>query len=417
MRDPVPWWTELERLRCPRVDRARAAAHEAGRALARAHPPRVSEVPLAAAVGRILAADVRSHCAVPHYASSAMDGFAVRGHPPWRLLPPDTATHAAAATAGIALEPGRAVRVVTGGVIPGGTDSVVRHEYALLDHGCLDVVPEHARAELAGRHIRPAGTECAADERILTRGTRLSPAHVALAAVAGIDSVPVVGAPPVAAVLTGSEVVSRGVPGPGLVRDAFAPQLPAVVAALGGAAGGVVRVPDDPAALADAIRCAVADGASVLLTTGGTARSSEDHVRAYLQRRGRLLVDELAVRPGHPTLLAAVGPATAALALPGNPLAAMTALTLLGAPLLRGLTGRALPGPQRVPLRGDVPGARAERLLPAAREHGGAWAPCRAVESNMLLGLSLADGLLRVPPEGLRAGEAADVLPLPWQRD
>lgn len=417
MSDPAPWWAELDRLRHPGAGRARAAAHHVGRALAHGRPPEVSEVPLATAVGRILAVDVHSRCAVPHYASSAMDGFAVRGQPPWRLLSPDDATHAAAATAELTLEPGRAVRIVTGGVLPRGTDSVVRREYARVTGKFLVVAPEHARAELAGRHLRPAGTECAAGERILASGTRLSPAHVALAAVAGVDAVAVLEPPRVAAVLTGSEVVPHGVPGPGLVRDAFAPQLPAVVAALGGAPGAVVRVPDDPRALAGAVERAVADGVSLLLTTGGTARSSEDHVRAYLESRGHVLIDELDVRPGHPTLLAAVGPATAVLALPGNPLAAMTALTLLGTPLLRGLTGRELPRPAHVPVSREVSGARSERLLPAARGHDGAWAPCPAVGSNMLLGLSLADGLLRVPLRGLSAGDAAELLPLPWRRD
>ena len=207
-------------------------------------------MPLGAGVGRVLAADVHSRCAVPHYVSSAMDGFAVRGCPPWRLVPQDGAAHAAAATAGIALAPGQAVRIVTGGVIPAGTDSIVRLEYARADGGRVDVAPEHACSELAGRHIRPAGAECAMGALVLARGTRLTPAHVAFAAVAGLDTVPVLAAPRVDAVLTGSEVVASGVPGPGVVRDAFAPQLPAVVAALGGAPGDVVRIADEPRALA-----------------------------------------------------------------------------------------------------------------------------------------------------------------------
>lgn len=415
MADPAaPWWTGLPVLDHASRARARAAAHETGRVLARAHRPAVSAVPLSAATGRVLAADVHSRCPVPHYTSSAMDGFAVRGAPPWRLLPPDASRHAAAATAGMTLATGQAVRIVTGGVIPHGTDSVVRHEYARLRGDCLEVMAEHARQELAGRHLRPAGAECPEGEGILARGTRLSPAHIALAAVAGIDTLPVLETPRVRAVLTGSEVVSRGVPGPGLVRDAFAPQLPAVVAMLGGAPGDVVRVPDDPCALADAVERAAADGAPVLITTGGTARSSEDQVRAYLETRGHVLIDELDVRPGHPTLLAGVAPATAVLALPGNPLAAMTALTLLGAPLLRGLTGRPLPAPERAMLSRDVPGARCERLVPATRGQDGTWTPCRAVAANMLLGLSRADGLVCVPPQGLTGGQCTDLLPLPW---
>ena len=413
---PLPdgtWWRGVEVVRHARRGAAQHIAHELGRALVSTRSSAVS-VDLVDAVGATLACDVHALCPVPHYASSAMDGYAVCGSGPWRVMTGDTSVHDAASTAALELAPSQAVPVVTGGVIPGGTDTVIRDEYALRTGDELRFDDSCPTSELEGRHIRPAGTECRSGERILTAGSVLSPADIALAAVSGVDKVPVVPVPDARLLLTGSEVQSSGVPTPGFVRDAFAPTVPPVLTSLGARVDSVQRLPDDAAVFAAALDVAITDRVPLVITTGGTARSRADHVRAHLERRTTPIIDELDLQPGHPTLFAACGPGTAVLALPGNPLAAMTALTVLAVPFLCGLLGRPAPVPVSVTVAHEIAGTRRERLVPAFQHADGAWSPCRQIGANMLRGLSSAQALLSVPVEGLSAGARTEALALPW---
>ncbi|WP_240625049.1 molybdopterin-binding protein [Kocuria tytonicola] len=412
-REPSPRWSRaLTALHHADRRAARALAHAAGAALARTRAEAACEsVPLAEAPGRVLARDAHAACPIPHYASSAMDGWAVRGPGPWRPLSPRHDDALPSTASDVALEPGTAVPVVTGGVVPAGATTVVRDEYSRVDGVTLDLAPGAPQTELAGRHLRPAGTECATGDLLLAAGDTVSPVDAALAAVAGLDSLQVRTPPRVAVLLTGSEVLSAGVPGPGRVRDAFSMSLPHIATAYGARVGTVQRVPDDPEQLAAAFDAACADH-DLVLTTGGTSRSAADHVRPLVHARTRVLVDQLGLQPGHPALLGA-GERAAVLALPGNPLGAVVVLLLLGGGFLAGFLGRE-PQPFPPAVTGvDVPGGRSDRLVPARRREG-AWVPCRSVGSNMLSGLAAADGLLAVPRGGLAAGGAAEILALPW---
>jgi molybdopterin molybdotransferase len=195
------------------------------------------------------------------------------------------------------------------------------------------------------------------------------------------------------------------------VRDALGPQLPLLVAGLGGELIGQQHVRDEPGLL----RAAVADAdAEVLVTTGASSAGPADHLRQVVaDLGGRLLVDGVACRPGHPQLLARLPDGRFVVGLPGNPLAALVGAVTLLQPLLGGLTGRS---PRRAgallaePLGGSP---AATRLVPVRLE--GAWA--RAVPhvgSGMLRGAALADALAVVPPGPDRAaGEEVEVLPLP----
>ena len=189
---------------------------------------------------------------------------------------------------------------------------------------------------------------------LVAAGTRLSPAHLAMLAVAGLDEVVARGAPVVAAVLTGDEVVLSGRPGPGRVRDAFDPMLPTAIAGLGAVAASPVRCGDDPDAIAAAIGGAEAD---LVVTVGGTGHSGADRLREALARLGAEAVFEgVAMRPGSPTLLARLGDGRHLLALPGNPLAAVVALASFLAPLLAGLTAAPLPPLSTALVATDLPG-------------------------------------------------------------
>lgn len=418
-------------------------------------------LPLSDAAGRTLAADLRAAFDVPHYDSSAMDGFAVAGDPPWHLddssrTDTPTAPHPGTPTP---LRPGWARTVVTGGRIPDGASGVVRVEYTARDdhRSVIDMAPGAPASELeSGRHVRRAGREAAAGDLIAPAGRPLTPSLLAMAAICGYDEVQVRPAVTAALLLTGDEVRTSGIPGPGEVRDAFEVQLPHVLRAAGVDVVRVRRIGDSRKATAAAL-AELTDVADVVVTTGGTARSTADHVRAQLEAQaadvasacGQVIIGELAMRPGHPTMLAvvertgsdasphvpagtmrSVPPAGArrsvpVLALPGNPLAAMAAMRVVGSALLRGLRGDDPEVPLTVPVAHDLPAEKVERLAPAAPSPRAGdtpthargetrWSPRTHVGSNMMRGLTTAQGWLVLPTRPVTEGDRVPFLPLEW---
>jgi molybdopterin molybdotransferase len=189
-------------------------------------------LPLASASGCTLTRDVAALQDIPHYSSSAMDGWAVNGSGPWILF-----------KQGDRLSPGHASVIVTGGLIPPGTHAVLRKESGQIARNAdgkllleLDDKAKHGEPQ-HGQHIRNGGEEAVASEVLIPAGTILNPAHIALAAVAGHDQLEVQAKPGVGIVLTGSEVVTVGLPSPGQVRDTFGPQLGTVISLLGAVPG------------------------------------------------------------------------------------------------------------------------------------------------------------------------------------
>lgn len=416
-------------------------AYESG---ARLPAPQVTR-PLAECVGEVLAQDVRVVRDVPHYDSSAMDGFAVRGPGPWIV--------------GECAWP-----VATGSLVPSEATSVVRQEWLRVDSGEADAGSGGAsvgsgaaleRISLApgvpqrdlepGRNIRRAGREALTGDLVAHAGEVLTPAQVAFAAVAGHDVLPVCARPRVGLLLTGTEVVASGLPQPGFVRDAFGPQLPAYVRMLGAEVVASVRIGDGEAETEAALEKLVGQ-CDVVVSTGGTGHSRFDEVRRAALRRvtdetGRVLFPELNMRPGHPTFLMEHSGVVHA-GLPGNPLAAMVALRLVLTHVLRGALGCGIEQPGTVSLAHDFdPGqgrsgaGTAWRVMPAkpvdtsagegaqqstqSQDTSGAgvnptrWELCDMRGSNMLRGLAQASGLVIIPPEGAGAGDAVTCLPLP----
>lgn len=398
-----------------------------------ATPIPAGRVPLALALGRTLAEDITALHDMPHYASSAMDGWAVNGSGPWIL-----------AEAGQRLAPHQAGPIVTGGLIPDGAKAVLRSESALLgtDDDGLPLLMAGGGARPGeprnGQHIRNAGEEASAGEVLVKAGAALNPAHLALAALAGHDSLLVQGKPVVKILLTGSEVVPSGLPAPGQVRDTFGPQLPAVVGMLGGIFGGQEKIGDSyaewlkgledvalPAALPshEGADAGVDSGvpvpaflpADVVITTGGTGRSGTDHLRqAVADLGGRLVIDGIAMRPGHPAVLAELPDGRFVLGLPGNPLAAMLALSTVGEPLLAALGHGSMPVVQEVPCGATIdPDPGRTRLMPFRLLYGMA-SPAPHAGPGMMRGLASAQGVMVVPPHGVQLGEAVPAFALPW---
>lgn len=381
---------------------ARAAAREAGRSL---RGPDES-VALVDAVGRTLAVELRSLARVPGFDASAMDGWAVRGEGPWTLGAPIVAGPVSAGDTPLA--EGTARPITTGAAVPDGTDRVLRSESGLVVDGLLTAAAE---PPLPPRHIRRAGEEAEPGDPLFDAGTLLTPPRVAVAAVCGRDSVPVAPLPRVALAVLGDEVVGEGVPSVGTVRDVFSVQVPRLLASLGADPVSSARVPDD----LDATRAALdRPDVSLVVTTGGTAHSSTDHIREALAGLGAdLVVEGVAMRPGQPLLLARRGD-TLYLCLPGNPMAALVCLVMVGVPLIEGLLGRRAAPPGLVTLAVDVPHPRSGVLVQAYRATAGGAVPTARQSSAMLRGLADADGLLVVPEGGARAGEAVPSVTLPW---
>ncbi|WNI23751.1 molybdopterin molybdotransferase MoeA [Streptomyces sp. ITFR-16] len=403
---------------------ARALAARAGRAA----PVRTVRLPLDRALGHVLAEPLAALTDLPSFDTSAMDGWAVAGPGPWHIRAKEgiLAGHGAPAP----LPDGDAVRIATGARVPADVNAVIRSEHAHADEtkGLL-----HAQRQVSpGQDIRPRGQECRSGDQLLPTGAVVTPAVLGLAAAAGYDELLARPRPRVDVLVLGDELLTAGLPRDGLIRDALGPMIGPWLRALGADVSEPRRLGDDAEALRQALTGSDAD---LIVTTGGTASGPVDHVHPVLDRIGaELLVDGVAVRPGHPMLLARLGARGPYLVgLPGNPLAAASGLLTLAGPLLCGLAGRVHDDPYHVAVRDDVHGHRHDtRLVPVV--HGTAAGPGTSGRSDgtgtgagadhvvplhyngpaMLRGIAAADGLAVVEPGGVRSGTEVEILDLPW---
>jgi molybdopterin molybdotransferase len=394
---------------------ARLLAYELGRA----QPRGAESLPLAGLAGRTLTSDLHSPTALPGYASSAMDGWVVAGDAPWRL---GQAILAGDSPSDTPLGHGTARPIATGGPIPPGALGVLRSEHGSTTTGTEGGDPAAlwlrpgpaARVDEPrnGEHIRPLGEEANRGDLLLVAGVVLTPPRLALAAVAGLDVLRVERVPRIDVTLLGDEVVTAGLPRAGEVRDAYSPQFPGLFRSMGAEIEVMQRVSDN---LASTVRAFATGTAALQVSTGGTGRGPADHVRAALSELGATLeLDGVAMRPGHPVILARRIDGRLILCLPGNPLAAMIAFLSFGRPLIEGMLGRSLsPLGSRV-LADDVANASRQTRLVTFTETTAGIMVTPHQGSGMLRGLADADGILIVPAGGCRAGEAVTTLPLPW---
>lgn len=384
------------------------------RVLAAARPLPAERVPLADAAGRVLAEDVQARVDLPPFASSAMDGYALRAaDTPGRL--PVVFRIAAGRPADRPLRPGEAMAISTGGAVPQGADAVAPIEVVVETDNRLDV-PD---AVAAGASVRPAGGDVRAGERVLAAGVRLGAAQVGALAAAGVAEVAVARRPRVVVLSTGTELRSPGTTlGPGQIYEANGVMLAAALTASGAAVERLGPVADDE----DEHRAALVRGleADVLVSSGGVSVGPHDLVRRILAELG---VEELfwgvAVRPGKP-LSFGVRDATLVFGLPGNPVSSLVSLELFVRPALLALQGAAEPGPvfetgrlatalRRNPGRDDL--VRARR---ATGDEGTVLEPLTGQESHMIARAAGADALVLVPRgEGeLPAGAGVRYVPL-----
>jgi molybdopterin molybdotransferase len=371
-------------------------------------------VPIGEAAGRILAEDAAAAVDLPPFPSSAMDGYALRAADVPGTLPV-VARVAAGRPAPRPLEPGEAMEISTGGVVPEGADAVVPVECVVVNDNEVDV-PETV---VRGANVRPRGGDVRVGESICAGGTRLSAARIGALAAAGLSTVACARRPNVALLATGSELRAPGESlEPGQIYESNGLMLAAALASVGATVERLPAVEDEE----DAHRAALVRGleADVLVTSGGVSVGPHDLVRTIEAELG---VEEvfwgIAVKPGKPVSFG-VRDRTLVFGLPGNPVSSLVGAELLVKPAILALQGLADPLPAfsagvlGAPLRRN--GARDELVRARSRvgENGIVLDPVLGQESHMIVRAAGADALVLVPRgEGeIAAGASVRYLPL-----
>lgn len=362
-------------------------------------------LPLSQCLDRRIADDHLALCDLPAFTTSAMDGWAVSGEGPWKII----GDVKAGAPYEKVLESGTAVRISTGAVIPNGTFGIVRWELAEVKDDIL-----HAQAS-EGADIRPAGDECRKGDLLVKQGTMLSPSHVGLLASTGYDQINVFRRPRIAILLLGDELQLTGIPVHGSVRDSLGPQLPGWLERLGAQVVSLTYVTDE---LESVVRALVdaAPTCDLIVTTGGTADGPRDHVHAALEQIGvSYFVDRVRSRPGHPALLAMLRLHTQIpiLGLPGNPQSAIVGLMTLGSPVLGAFQGGVLPELSRVTTKNELKAPENFTRLVLGNLVNGQFEMGEHLGSAMLRGLASSSGFAIADSGTTPAGGHVRWLPLP----
>jgi molybdopterin molybdotransferase len=297
------------------------------------------------ALGRVLAQDIVPSINVPAHDNSAMDGYALRFSD---LEPGETAlTEIGSALAGRIfggkVGAGECVRVMTGAVMPAGTDTVVIQEVARKD-GSRVVIPA---GQKKAQNVRYAGEDLKAGTAVLRSGRAIAPADLGLIASLGIGEVAVKRRLKVAFFATGDELASIGAPlKEGEVYDSNRYTLHGMLARLGVEPNDLGVVRDDPALLEQAFRKASASS-DVVITTGGVSVGEADFTRELMAKLGEVLFWKIAMRPGRPMAFGRIGSAFL-FGLPGNPVAVMVTFYQFVRDALLYLSGRS--GDYAIPL-------------------------------------------------------------------
>lgn len=384
------------------------------RVLARVRVLPGERVALAEAAGRILAEDATAHVDLPPFASSAMDGYAVRAADLPGTL--QIVGHSAAGRpAGATLGAGEAIEISTGAVVPEGADAVIPVEYVVLHGNSMETGSAVARND----NVRDRAGDVSAGEIVVARGTRLGPAQLGALAAAGVPDALVARRPVAAVLTTGTELKAPGEPlAPGEIYESNGTTLQAQLAAAGAVVERLGPVVDSEEAHREAIARGL--GADVFVTTGGVSVGPHDLVRRIEAELG---VEEvfwrIAMRPGKPVAFGVRGE-TLVFGLPGNPVSSLVGFELFVRPAILALQGlrepgpRLLPGTLAAPLRQSESRAQLARARIDASGDALLLVPLEGQDSHMIVRSAAADALVLVPPGTgeLAAGARVRYLPL-----
>jgi molybdopterin molybdotransferase len=380
------------------------------RLLANVRPcPAIEEVSLLEALGRVLAADVHAGIDVPPAANSAMDGYAIRFHEctgPEQKIP--LSQRIAAGHPPRPLRPGTAARIFTGAEIPLGADTVVMQENCAAgeDYVTIQKLPN------PGDNIRPRGQDLSAGQKILARGQRLRAQDLGLLASQGLDRANVYKRLRVAVMSTGDELIEPGqAQQPGQIYNSNRYTMHGLLSAWGCEVLDLGVAPDRVEAISDRM-VEAAQGADVIISSGGVSVGEEDHVKAVVESLGSIDLWRIAIKPGKPFAFGRVK-GTPFLGLPGNPVSVFVTLLVIGRPFLLACQGivRSEIQPSRLPARFDKPGSTREEYL-RARSTPGGLELYSSQSSGVLMSTSWGDGLIRqAVNENIHSGELVDFLP------
>jgi molybdopterin molybdotransferase len=387
--------------------------------LAEVKPLEPFELPLMEAYGCVLATDLVAASELPPFASSAMDGFAVRARDVEDATVDQPRSLRIVGRALVGREPGaavgsgEAVRIATGAPIPNGSDTIVPIEHAVVQAESVLVM----RPFDEGASVRPAGQDASTGQLLVPAGRRLGGPELGFLASAGFAAVPVYPRPRVAILSTGDELVDpgRGL-GPGQIRDANSYTLFGAVREAGASAllGGIVR--DDVDALRDMV-LGLVSRADLFVSSGGVSVGERDVVKKAFFRRGDISFYRVAMQPGMPQGFGQVE-GRPYFGLPGNPVSVFVSFEMFIRPSLLKMMGR------RDLLRPEVDAELADEIRgPANRavfarvrvgRSGGRWVAqsTGGGQSNLLSTVARANGLAVLPvgQEVARAGDRVRVV-------
>lgn len=378
------------------------------------------------AVGRVVSRDHLSRLTLPPWDNSAMDGFALRAQDVADVTSniPVTLRVIGEAAAGrltaITVEPGTALRILTGAPLPPGADAVVAVEQtdAAMGVAALPATVAIGAPVSVGAHVRRAGSDLTEGRLLLGRGTQASAASLAVAAAGGYSTISVHRRPRLALLATGDELVPAGSRlGPAQIPDSNSVGL-AVAAREAGAESRSLGIARDSADDVVARLQAALDWADVIVVSGGVSVGAHDVVKDAFARIGQVDLWRVAVQPGKPLAFGRAGHVLL-FGLPGNPVSSLVTFELFVRPVVRRLSGQQdLSGRQIVlaTLEQNVSKSAGRRafLRVNLSGDGNEWRASLAggQESHMLSALAAADGLAVVPEEvdSLPAGAQVEVI-------
>jgi molybdopterin molybdotransferase len=353
-------------------------------------------VPLAEALGRVTVDDVLSPVDLPLFRNSQMDGFAVISADLVSLpvTLPIVGVIAARPAEPPRLEPGTAVRIMTGAVVPEGADAVVPVE----DTSVTDSGVSITQPRTPGEFVRERGSDLHAGDRLLPGGLLLASRHLAVLAAAGLSTVVVRSRSRVAIITTGAELIAPGAePGLGQIHDANAVALVAAVHAAGATVAFAARVSDDAAAMKSALDAAVAT-ADLVVTSGGISMGDFEVVREVLEPLGAA-VTTIAMQPGGPQATAVVD-GVPVICFPGNPVSTQISFELFLAPILRERAGLPAAVHQTRVLTTDLRSVPGKRQFQRGRLVGSDDVDVvGGASSHLVAGLAASDLLIDIPTE------------------
>jgi len=405
------------------------------RILSHIRPLETERVPILDAQGRVLAEEIFSDIDVPPFDNSAMDGYAVRSadvaqatlQSPVRLAVAGSV--AAGYVAGMRVEPGTAIRIMTGAPLPEGADAVVPYE----DTSDFDRPKDERLAAPAGEiwvrataqprdHVRPAGEDIHRGERVMAPGRAIRPQEIGVLASLGRESVLVHRRPRVAILATGDELLEVHEPlQPGKIRNSNEYTNTALVARTGGIPIRLGIARDTKAHLVARIRAGLEQGADLFLTSGGVSVGDFDVVKDVLGSEGQMQFWQVCMKPGKPLAFGLLAGGVPLIGLPGNPVSAMVSFEQFARPAILKMLGHTDLAKPEVRAILDEPitnsGRRGFVRVIVSRREGRYHARTTGEQgSGVLTSMSRANGLAIIPEEVecVEPGSEVTVQMLDW---